>query len=583
MKQAILILMTLACLSAKAGPHTLQKGETFKDVAELYKISLESLKNVNKNNLECTGMTIDVPLNNLVYDIGESSMFRIIRLKPYSKKGWKLYESGRKKQNKVDNLYGQKRIEAEQEISDLYLKAAFLGNTSALRELGRRQIHGRYESYSYYPDFAQPLNNNLEEFRQGLEYLQIAAIVDKDKYALAELALAFGYEKSPIRNPYMCVSILEQNKSIFGKDVNDLICYMYENGYGIRKNLLQAYIYCPSTELIGSEKAPSHRERILAAIDTMEVNSENSKYGVGLKPDMLMSMAFTHYSDSIMDDEGLFFLHRAARMGNGEAYLILAEILQNGYHKKGSMGGKYEKEKQFVCLLTKAAECGNMEAKDYLEKYKKYREEKAEQERLLAEERRREKQRRRNENIARIGMALTQAATQTFVAIENAKQQEKAASYNSTNIGTGRLGSMSNAQFNQYIKQSMQTLAVQSEQQVNLRNQQEYLNSCRMPDGSMSMTFEEFMQRKADIYMAVKRAELKDDNGYTSGKTTGTTKAGGSSSDCSLCHGSGRIVHDSYPGTLGTADYKVKCNECGGYFLKSTGHSHISCPQCHGH
>lgn len=51
---------------------------------------------------------------------------------------------------------------------------------------------------------------------------------------------------------------------------------------------------------------------------------------------------------------------------------------------------------------------------------------------------------------------------------------------------------------------------------------------------------------------------------------------------CNLCHGQKRIVKDTYPALYGTKDYKVKCNECGGYFLRSTGHTHITCPQCHG-
>lgn len=51
---------------------------------------------------------------------------------------------------------------------------------------------------------------------------------------------------------------------------------------------------------------------------------------------------------------------------------------------------------------------------------------------------------------------------------------------------------------------------------------------------------------------------------------------------CSLCHGQKRIVKDTYPALYGTTDYKVRCNECGGYFLRSMGHTHITCPQCHG-
>ncbi len=51
---------------------------------------------------------------------------------------------------------------------------------------------------------------------------------------------------------------------------------------------------------------------------------------------------------------------------------------------------------------------------------------------------------------------------------------------------------------------------------------------------------------------------------------------------CSLCRGQKRIVKDTYPSLYGTKDYQVKCNECGGYFMRSTGHTHITCPQCHG-
>lgn len=51
---------------------------------------------------------------------------------------------------------------------------------------------------------------------------------------------------------------------------------------------------------------------------------------------------------------------------------------------------------------------------------------------------------------------------------------------------------------------------------------------------------------------------------------------------CSLCHGKRRIVKDTYPALYGTKDCQVRCNECGGYFLRSTGHTHITCPQCHG-
>lgn len=43
---------------------------------------------------------------------------------------------------------------------------------------------------------------------------------------------------------------------------------------------------------------------------------------------------------------------------------------------------------------------------------------------------------------------------------------------------------------------------------------------------------------------------------------------------CSLCNGQRRIVKNTYPSLYGQSDYQVKCNECGGYFMRSTGHTH---------
>lgn len=80
---------------------------------------------------------------------------------------------------------------------------------------------------------------------------------------------------------------------------------------------------------------------------------------------------------------------------------------------------------------------------------------------------------------------------------------------------------------------------------------------------------------------------------YNGGYSTGGsgsygTNMGGSNRNtqtrntCPLCHGQKRIVKDTHPALYGTTDYQVKCNECGGYFMRSTGHTHVTCPQCHG-
>lgn len=52
--------------------------------------------------------------------------------------------------------------------------------------------------------------------------------------------------------------------------------------------------------------------------------------------------------------------------------------------------------------------------------------------------------------------------------------------------------------------------------------------------------------------------------------------------DCSLCHGKGTIVRDSYASTYGMEDPMVYCAECGRSWHKSTGHHHVTCPTCRG-
>lgn len=431
MKAFLSCFMLSVCIAANAGPHTLQKGESFADVAQLYNISLDTLLKVNKNVVECTGMTIEIPLNTLVYDLGESGLFRKMRFdnKSNTTKGRDKFSLAFEKQMKITQYNENKRVKEDAKITEAYNEAIYYGNTSALYQLGRRCLHGGYYSNNDYPNFGQSLNPNLEEFRRGIELLQIAVILGNDKKALAELAIACGSKQSPIYNPYLCLSILQQNTPIFGKEVNNLICYMYEKGYGISRDLLQAYVYCPSTELINGNGAKTHREMILESIDTMHVNFESAKYGVGLKSDMLMSIAFSrHYQNKKMDAEGIFFLHRAAKMDNADAYWTLAGILENDNCKEDAMGSPSEKKSQVISMIRKSASLGKQEAKDYLEKYNKYLKEKAEYERQLAEERKRkeeERKRRKRQKWAQIGIAVLQTAAKVYTQVETAKQQSR--------------------------------------------------------------------------------------------------------------------------------------------------------------
>ena len=65
--------------------------------------------------------------------------------------------------------------------------------------------------------------------------------------------------------------------------------------------------------------------------------------------------------------------------------------------------------------------------------------------------------------------------------------------------------------------------------------------------------------------------------------TTTSTSSSGSSTQCLMCHGTGRMEYNSNPSSYGVNnDYKITCPECGKQVLKSSGHTHITCKSCHG-
>ena len=101
--------------------------------------------------------------------------------------------------------------------------------------------------------------------------------------------------------------------------------------------------------------------------------------------------------------------------------------------------------------------------------------------------------------------------------------------------------------------------------------------------GGQTMSYDEYWATKAQIEMNAKAAQTGSNSStYTSSSSSSSTSASSSQHSCSLCNGTGKIVRDFYPATYGTQDYKVYCNECKRSYMKSTGHSHISCSQCYG-
>lgn len=459
------LLVFFCALSVYAGPHTLQKGETFADVAKLYNIPIDSLLKANPNTDVYVGLTIEVPLSTLVYDLGDSDLFRNMRYRNTAnhKKGIKKYKQIYEKQLRLNKTSGKKRQKLEAQIISGYMEAVQYGNTDALYQLGRKKVHGAFYNTVGYPDFNQKVNTNIDEFQKGIEYLQIAALIGKNDKALIELALACGYEESPIHNPYLCLGMLEQYQKELGLDVNGLICYMYETGYGIHPNLLQAYIYCPTTELTSGSGTKTHREKILEKIESMPINFESSRYGVGLDSKTMLSIGLSHYINDVLEPEGIFWLHRAARQDNADANWALASILHNGNHIKGSTGNSWNKDSQILCFAKNAATNGKQEAKEYLEIYEKQQKAKAEQARRRELERQRqieEKKQRRRQMWANIAGSVIQAAAQTYVAVESAKMQSQQMQGTSPyTIQRMPMGQMSDAQWQTRNQLALQQIA----------------------------------------------------------------------------------------------------------------------------
>lgn len=465
MKLLILLAAFMTSLYVNAGPHTMQRGETFADVAKLYNLPLDSVIKANPHTTAYVGLTIEVPLSTLVFDLGNSELFRNLRyrIERNDEKGNKKFKAAYEKQFGLSKLPEHKRQKTESLIIEDYMEAVSYGNIDALYQLGRRKLHGVFYTDDIYLDFNQKVNSDIHEFKKGIEYLQIAALIGKNSGALIGLALACGYKDSPIYNPYLCLGMLEQYQKELGLNVNHLICYMYEHGYGVRTNLLKAYTYCGSTELTADSGLKTHREKILEKIEAMPANFESSRYGVGLDSNTMISIGLSHYHDEILEPEGMFWLHRAARQNNADANWILAGILQNNKYANGTMGNSKNKESQMLSFLKSAAANGKKEAGEYLEVYEKQQRIKAKEKRRRALEhqmRLEEKKQRRRQMWANIAGAVIQTAAQTYVAVESAKlhsRQMQGTNFYSTPQMS--FGQMSDSQWQARNQQALQQIA----------------------------------------------------------------------------------------------------------------------------
>lgn len=431
MRYIYFILSSLISFALVAGPHTLQPGENYEDIARLYNVHLDSLKKYNPDIEEFVGYTIDIPISNHFYDLGGSDLFR--KLKYHSgrqkEKGLKKYKDAYEKQSKLYKASADKKEKIQLQIQKEYEEAVDCGNLDALYQLGTRYVHGSFYSQDGVPDFRLDINQNLEEFSRGVEYLQIVGLLTGKANAFIDIAVACGHEDSPIRNPYLCVSMLEVFADTEGWPVNPLICYMYENGYGINRDLMQAYVYCDESALTGRNGETTKREKLLKQIADLPKTKENSFYGNELDTETMMSLGLSYYNDGKISPQGLYWLHKAAHRNDADANWTLAGILKNGNYLPGTVGDQYKIDQQVMTFVETASALGHKDATEYLTAYRQYEAEKTKQKQLLAEQNRQreaEKKARRRQMWVNFAGTVLQEAAQTWGQIEYAKQISRA-------------------------------------------------------------------------------------------------------------------------------------------------------------
>lgn len=453
MKKILISLFLIIPGVVCAGPHTVQKGETWEDIAKLYDINLTKLKLANDVKAIHSGTEVNIPLVASIYDLGGSHLFRAVRNSvPDQKKGLKAYQ-------RAMNLQCARKMGPEEKIMALHEKAALYGNTKALLQLGRYGIYGHFYRGGGTHDFKMAVNSDTVAFTRGVECLQIAALAGEAD-AMIELAMTCGYEKSPIRNPYLCLSMLESFRKEYKLDVDDILYDMYKNGRGIAPDYKQAYLHCDWSDLV-NKMAKTERESLMEKISKLQINFSNAKYGVGLDSETMMSIGLSYMHDKkTIEPEGIFWLHRAAYAGNADANWALASILQNKMYSSGFLQDDSNVEAQSIVFARKAAMGGNADAKKYVEAYDKYKQEQAriEKERREAEAQAlAEKREQRRQMLLEIAGGVLQVAAITFAVVEANKHSDNGQP--SSSFPQMKFGQMSDAQWQARNNLALQQIA----------------------------------------------------------------------------------------------------------------------------
>lgn len=261
-----------------------------------------------------------------------------------------------------------------------------------------------------------------------------------------------------------------------------------------------------------------------------------------------------------------------------KATTVLTKILEEKvsaqiYLHRGYCYYERKKYKQAMEDCAAALRC-----KDCDKQTEKYCYELSKQAGLLREE--------RAEQRGRIFAGILELGAQTAMSVMEAK----AASTNNTgytlNNGINSSGSgafQSGSAFNAEVSRQLQNLALMSIYQVQQQEMNEYRSTAagwKQTTGK-DLSYEEWYLMKGAAVQQMN--QMGNGEGTIINSTSSThNHETVANRQCPYCKGKGRIQKDMNPSTFGTHDYKVKCEECGQMYMKSTGHTHLTCGHCGG-
>lgn len=99
--------------------------------------------------------------------------------------------------------------------------------------------------------------------------------------------------------------------------------------------------------------------------------------------------------------------------------------------------------------------------------------------------------------------------------------------------------------------------------------------------GGQTMSYDQYLTARAQAASQASSGSTSSTSSSSSSSSRKKASASSSLHECSLCNGSGMIIHESHVATFGL-DSKKYCSTCDQTFLASTGHMHVTCSQCHG-